>query len=170
MDSRLSGKGMCLHVNTGSQARWPGPHPTGRRFKPGPLLCRNSPADLGVANGWPWCRLPPFLLLVSLGAWGCSLCSRFRPGEAHGSLGGSWLPNCSRDTLTVSFPTVLCSARSLPGEARASWGMFMEQDGEEGRGGFCSCRFQALAAFWSDLDLRGSQAVTPSSPWAGSVC
>lgn len=164
MDSRLSGKGMCLHVNPGSQARWSGPHPTGRRFKPGPLLCRNSPADLGVANGWPWCRLPPFLLPVSLGTWGAASAPGPQPGEAHGRLGWSWLPNWSWDALTVSFPMVLCSARSLPREARASWGMFMEQDGEEGRGGFCSCRFQALAAFWSDLDLRGSQAVTPEPP------
>lgn len=65
----------------------------------------------------------------------------------------------------MSFPTALCSARNAPREAWASWGVFMEQGGQEGKGGLCSSRLQALAALGSGLGLLGSWAVNPEPPW-----
>lgn len=122
--SKLSRKDICLCVNLGAQAAWLG-H----------LLCRNSLADLGVANGWPRCCLPP---TPSPSEFRCMrvqpLLQVPQPGEAQGSLRGPQLPSCSQVALTVSFPIAVSSAGNLPRDSWASWGMSMEQDGEEGRG------------------------------------
>lgn len=123
---RLSGKDVSA-CESGAPARWSCPYPVGQYFEPGPLLCRNRLAHLGVATGWPGCGL-------------CSSPTAWRsPREVRRVTAAQLQPGCP----SCEFAHSLSSARSLPREAWASWGVFMEQNGEEGRGGFYSHRFQA---------------------------
>ena len=95
-----------------------------------------------------------------------------QPGEAQGSLRGPQLPSCSQVALTVSFPIAVSSAGNLPRDSWASWGMSMEQDGEEGRGECFAAAGSRLYLGsrlwlpWGLLDLLGSQAVKPEPPLA----
>ena len=103
----------------------------------------------------PGTPLPPLLhlLLVSLGCRGWV----GAPGPATERLPGRWGGSgLAQDASAASFPQHLRAIRNLPSEARASRGMFVEQDGGEGGEGVCSHRLQeALAALGSALGVPG---------------
>lgn len=131
---------------------------TGQWSEPGPPLCRSS---LALWNSHE----------DSLGQPCPHSSSRFHisPLRMLGRWEGSGLPRRSQDALTVSLPTAVCSSRNLPCEAWASWGMFVGQDGGEGKAGFATSGSGRFGVWPGPAGLLAFRTRAPWSPWAGPV-